>query len=134
LAIGAPTGVTQVLGGIVLAKSGAGLYLNAVNLYRSFTDEAALPSSAFGYIANKIAPCSKTAQGLASVADLATDLGFSVSARLGAEAAEAAALRVDPNTQPFGMVQIGFANPSDLGRTANAFAGASVVSTVYNNF
>jgi uncharacterized protein RhaS with RHS repeats len=133
LALSAPTGVTQVLGGVVLAKSIVGFGANAINLFRSFTDDSALPSSAFGLIADEFAPCNKTAQKLASAADLATDLGFLAGARIGTKAAEKLALKISTKSQPYALQQVGYMNPADLGTTASSFGAASVIDTASSN-
>lgn len=79
LGVGASwTGVGAVVGGVVAVKSGYGVGANVLNLINAFSDEEdSSKGSLLNDLAQEVAPCNKTAQNVASVLDLAIDLGGS---------------------------------------------------------
>lgn len=77
--LAAPTGITHVLGVIILAKSLWGFTANTYNFARAFSDDASYDladkyNSPTRAIANWIAPCNESAQRIADITDLGLDL------------------------------------------------------------
>ena len=121
LALGAPTGITQVLGFVVLTKSTAGLALNVNNLLMSIYGGKELPTSLATYIAFKVSPCNKKNQTYAAALDLVVDLLFSMGARSGVAAAEKAAIKASLENANLTLQQVKYASPTELGTVADTF-------------
>jgi RHS repeat-associated protein len=128
-----PTMVTKVAAVGLGLKSSYGLGANAQNFYDALTNQDPISKGTLANdVAQAVAPGNETAQKIATVADLATDLA---TGRISANAAEDAvgtAVR-DANGFPLYDMQYGYVQDAgNLGPLANAFTLSALAETGYN--
>jgi hypothetical protein len=130
-----PTGVSQVVGVGVIAKSMYGLEANIVNAYKAAVDKDPYSKGSLATdIADAAAPGNINAQRGAMVFDLAADLA---TGRYSSFAATDLAGKdvLDANGFTNYGLQYGYwADPANLGKTADAFILASLFNTANEGF
>ena len=129
-----PTMLTKVASVVVIGKSCYGLAANGQNFTAALLD---MPAPSKGSLANDVAqlvaPGNQNAQKVATIIDLASDLGIG---RIGAVAAKnlTGKLVRDANGFPlYDMKYVRYPAPGDLGSIATKFTYVSIVKTAYDS-
>jgi RHS repeat-associated protein len=128
-AIPEPSMATVAIGGTLAVKSGYGFGANLSNATAALFDADPVSTGALtNDIAQAVAPGNRQAQQLATVVDLATDIG---SARMISNSAISA---VGKSPAAFPSLTLSHVrNPADLPRTAQALVGTSIVDSLIRN-
>src|SRR5271165_74961 len=131
--MGVPSGVSQVVGFVVIAKSWYGLEANAVNAWKAATDQNPYSTGSLATdIADAAAPGNHRAQLAATAIDLASDLAVGrFSAAVTADLVGKDVLDANGLTN-YGLQYGYWADPGDLGDIAKLFQLSAVGSVGYD--
>lgn len=128
--MGAPTGVTQVVGAALTAKSAYGVAANVVNLSNAIQGkDPASTGGVFTDAAAAVAPDNQTVQNLAAATDLAVDLACGQIGKASASqpVSMSAGYSLSESGAKVPLLDSQMADPTNLGVVAEVFQGAAVV-------